>query len=73
MHILFIHTVVDISSPKFSPPIAVLSAVAKAKGHKTSLLLVKDTIDEVSLRERVKEALPDLVAFSATTSQWQFI
>jgi len=73
MHILFIHTVIDISSPKFSPPIAVLSAVAKERGHKTSLLLVKDTLDENEIRACVQKTAPDLVAFSATTPQWEVV
>lgn len=70
MRILFVNTTVGIFSPKFNPAIAILSALARSRGHRTSLLLVRDRISRWRIARTLLRVRPHVVAFSCTTSQW---
>lgn len=70
MHVLFIHSNIDIMSPRFSFAVSCLSAVVKQKGHTTSLLLVTNELELKNLQEKIASENPDLVAITTVTSQW---
>ncbi|MBF0563616.1 MAG: B12-binding domain-containing radical SAM protein [Nitrospirae bacterium] len=73
MRVLFIFTHIHIVSPKFSAAVATLSSVAKRAGHTTSLLFVYGAIDEEYIRETIVKEAPDVIAITATTSQWKSV
>lgn len=72
MHVLFIHSNINIKSPKLSFAVAVLSAFIKQRGHTASLLLASDYLDLAGIKERVTTENPDLIAITTNTSQWYY-
>ena len=77
MRILFVYS--DISgterygAKKFYSGLGSLSAVLKAAGHETSLVYLESEVSREEFLARIREAAPDLVAFSATTHQYPYI
>ncbi len=57
----------------YSEGIAALSAVLKENGYRASLYHLTGPVEKEELQERVKEEDPDLIAFSARTSNFPFV
>lgn len=60
------------SKARYHPGIASLSAVLKAKEHKTSLLAV-NSLDHNLIENSIKENLPDVIAVSTNSHQYHYM
>ncbi|TNF33755.1 MAG: B12-binding domain-containing radical SAM protein [Deltaproteobacteria bacterium] len=68
-HVLFVHA--PIPGARFSSSIAALSAWLKAHGHTTALLVVPPGTAPDAVRPLLRDARPDVVAFSYMTCRAQ--
>ena len=74
MKFFLIYTALD--SPQYdgySQGLGTISAVLKTNGHSVSYIVLKNTEDIGSVYERCQTEKPDVVAFSVTTSQFDYI
>ena len=73
MKILFVYPNIESGNHiHVQPGLAVLSAILKQDGHETGLIDLSYQMVREEFQEKVRLYDPDLVAFSATTHQWQF-
>lgn len=73
MKILFIYPDIDSGNyMHFHFGIGSISSVLKRAGYDTSLLYLKNEMDEEDFLEEVTGHFPDVIAFSTTTNQWKY-
>jgi len=57
----------------FQQGIGYMSSVLKANGHRTSLIHVTETMIKSKLMKKIERYKPDLIGFSSTTHQYQYV